>query len=182
MYFPSHKLWSNSVTITISIWPAPVSWNYIPMINYLWEIDFLGSWGSLPQYKSWNNFSSGWPIFKEMPLTNMYCRDLSNLYVTSLDQLNCRELSAWLLQIEWKLKCLVLLLNGVLRHYASWCDQMKWLASAQQSLKRSALDRINQNNLPLLNRVSCIWSSDAINLSGFLSDYMISGEIRRISK
>lgn len=79
--------------ITLSIWPIPVSQNRIPLIDHLWEIDFFCSWGGFPEYEPWNNFAPDWLISKKMPLTNQSWRDLSNLDVTTLDQMNLVEIS-----------------------------------------------------------------------------------------
>lgn len=79
--------------ITILIWPTPMSWNCIPLINHLGVIDFLGSWGSFPQYEPWSNFASGWLIFEGPSLTNRYLKNLLNIDVTTPNHLNLIEIS-----------------------------------------------------------------------------------------
>lgn len=104
------------------------------LINYLRQINFLGSWGSLPQYESWNKLSSVWLNLEEMPLINMSYRYLSNLDAISLYQQN--------LEI-YRLDCFRLTENwSVLSFYST------------ESLDILLLDMIQWNGLPLLNIVS----------------------------
>lgn len=72
-------------------------------------------------------------------LTNSW-RDLSNLDVISPDWLNLEATFPFDQQSFQALFPFGVitysdfpLLNGVLRHFSSWCDHLKWLASAQQS-------------------------------------------------
>lgn len=142
----------------------PVSWNNIPLINYLREIHFLGSWGSLPQYESWNNFSSSWPIFEEIPLTNKSCRDFPNLDVTSLDQLSLVEIyrrdSFRLTEIRNVLSlCLMELLNILLLDMVKWCG-LPLLNGVSGILHLIGLIKII---FSCSTEFSGVWSSDAIN-------------------
>lgn len=146
-----------------------MSWNCIPLINHLEEIDFLCPWGGLPQYEPWSNFASGWLIFEGVPLTNWS----SEIFVESPRNYlrlteSGRDFSMWLFHIDWiwyrflyvitsdwlNLKRFVFLLNGVLRHSGLWCDQIKWLSPAQwRSQAFCTYCMIYKGDFPLLNRV-----------------------------